>query len=262
MPHIKMKVLDILLCGCNGRMGRAVAQQVAASDKIRIVAGIDIMATQNDSFPVFSSFSDFKGKADVIIDFSNPKGLASLLDYAVATGTPAVVCTTGLDEQQKQSLRDASEKVAIFFSANMSIGINLICELAKKAAALLGTQYDIEIIEKHHNQKLDAPSGTALLIADEISTVFDEPREYVYDRHSVRRKRDTREIGIHAIRGGNIIGEHEVIFAGPNEVIELSHSAASREVFALGAVRAAEFTAGKGAGMYNMSMLIAQTEAK
>ena len=192
----------------------------------------------------------------MIIDFSHPSALEPLLAYATAHKIPAVIATTGLSAEQKEQLAEAAKEIPLFFSANMSLGINLLISLAKKAAALLEESFDIEIIERHHNQKIDAPSGTALAIADGISEVLKNPPEYVYDRHSVRRKRKKNEIGLHAVRGGTIVGDHEVLFAGNDEVIELKHSAASKEVFAVGAVKAAKFLAGKRPGMYSMTDLV------
>ena len=249
---------NIILCGCQGRMGDAVSKLVASSNDFTIVAGIDINATAGSqvcNFPVYQSISQFPGKADVIIDFSHHTSLPALVEYAAETNTPIVVATTGHTDEEKAMMHAASEKVAVFSSGNMSLGINLLIELCKKAAETLGTAFDVEIIEKHHNKKLDAPSGTALMIADAISAEREES-EYVYERHSVRHERESREIGIHSVRGGTIVGEHEVLFAGNNELITLSHSAASREIFASGAVRAAAYLVGKPAGLYNMSDLI------
>ena len=241
----------IIISGCNGRMGRAVAERIAARDDVCVAAGIDV----NDSpagFPVFHSAEECSAEADVIIDFSNPAALPGLLGFACGHGLPVVVATTGLSAEDVGLIERAAEKVPVFRSANMSLGVNLLIELAKKAAAVLGDDFDVEIIEKHHNQKLDAPSGTALMIADAIS----DGKRYVYDRHSVRAKRGKDEIGIHSVRGGNIVGEHEVIFAGSDEVITLSHSAASRGVFAVGAINAALFLIGKEPGIYSMSDLL------
>lgn len=247
---------NIILCGCSGRMGEAVSRLVAERADSQIVAGIDInAAAQASGFPVYQSIWEFSGKADVIVDFSHHSALPALLDYALKNSTPLVVCTTGHTEEELALMRSASQKVAVFFSGNMSIGINLIMELCRQAARTLGEGFDVEIIEKHHNKKLDAPSGTALMLADSIKGER-ENTEYVYDRHSVRRQRDPAEIGIHSVRGGTIVGEHEVIFAGNNEMITISHSAMSREIFAAGAVRAAVYVSGKTAGMYNMSDVI------
>ena len=249
---------NIILCGCSGRMGEAVSRLVADRADAKIIAGIDIntsAAAQVSGFPVYQSISEFSGKADVIVDFSHHTALPTLLEYAQKNSTPLVICTTGHTEEELALMRSASEKIAVFFSGNMSIGINLIMELCRQAARALGENFDVEIIEKHHNKKLDAPSGTALMLADAIKDER-ENTEYVYDRHSVRRQRDPSEIGIHSVRGGTIVGEHEVIFAGNNEMITISHSAMSREIFASGAVRAAIYISSKTSGMYNMSDVI------
>lgn len=251
-------MINIILSGCNGKMGRVITRLVAEDETCRIAAGFDISDALPNDYPVYTNLEDCKEQADVIIDFSHPSALEPLLDFAVAKNIPAVVATTGLSAEQKELLVTTSEKIPVFFSANMSLGINLLISLAKKAAVLLEEQFDIEIVERHHNQKIDAPSGTALAIADGISEVLKNPCEYVYDRHSVRRKRKKTEIGLHAVRGGTIVGDHEVIFAGTDEVIELKHSAASKEVFAVGAVKAAKFLAGKQPGMYSMTDLVAE----
>ena len=247
---------SIILCGCGGRMGKAIT--AAAQNEYDIVAGVDINASSLSaacSFPVYESIFDFSGKADAIVDFSHHSALPTLLDYAKKTNTPLVIATTGHTDQELQMMKKASEEVAIFFSGNFSIGINLIISLAKQAARTLGLDFDVEIIEKHHNKKLDAPSGTALMLANSIADEREET-ELVYDRHSVRRSREQKEIGIHSVRGGTIVGEHEVIFAGTNEVVTISHSAASREIFATGALRASAYISGKPAGLYNMNDLI------
>ena len=246
-------MLNIMLCGCGGRMGAAViAAAREAGD--RIVAGVDINPAADSPFPIFTSPDEFRGRADVIVDFSHHSALQGLLAYATKSATPIVVCTTGHTEEELDAMKTASKTVPVFFSRNMSLGINLLIALCRRAAATLGDTFDIEIIEKHHNQKLDAPSGTALMIADAISEDADHP--YVYDRHAERRARAKGEIGLHAVRGGTIVGEHEVMFCGKDEVITLSHSAASREVFATGALRAAHFMTGKPAGLYNMDHVV------
>lgn len=245
---------NIILCGCGGRMGRAIAE--AADGSARIVAGVDLNASALSlPFPVYENISDFDGKGDVIVDFSHHLALPSLLSYAKATKTPLVVATTGHTEDELALMRESSEEIAIFYSGNFSIGINLLVNLAKQAARTLGVDFDVEIIEKHHNKKLDAPSGTALMIANAVADEREES-EYVYDRHSVRKAREQSEIGIHSVRGGTIVGEHEIIFAGTNEVVSISHSAASREIFATGALRAAVYLANKSAGLYSMTDLI------
>lgn len=242
----------ILLSGCGGKMGRVIASCIADREDCEIIAGIDPAGMDDTAFPVYSSPAQFDGQADVIIDFSHPSALEGILSYSVAHHTPAVIATTGLNEQQVASIQEASKQVPIFFSANMSIGICLITELAQKAARVLGGSFDIEIIEKHHNQKIDAPSGTALMLADAISEELEQKPHYEYDRHSKRAKRDKNEIGIHAVRGGTIVGEHEVLFAGRDELISISHSARSKEIFAVGSVNAAVFLCGQPAGLYAM----------
>lgn len=249
-------MVSIALVGCNGRMGKAVSEAVAARNDCKILFGADPFGTSAYEYPVYKSLMESETKADVIIDFSNPALLDDILEYAVKYNTPCVICTTGFSADEINKINKTSEKVAVFRSGNMSLGINLLIELSKEAAKLLGNDFDIEIIEKHHNQKLDAPSGTALMLADGISEVLEEEPQYVYDRHSYRKKRAKNEIGIHAVRGGTIVGEHEVVFAGHDEVVSLTHQAQSREVFAVGAVNAAIYLASQGAGMYNMSNLL------
>lgn len=246
---------DIILCGANGKMGKVIRDIVAKRDDCRIAAGIDLN-TVSDSFPIYSSFDEIKEDADVIIDFSNPALLNDLLDFAVIKSMPVVIATTGYDESQKKQIEEASRKTSVFFTYNMSLGINLLANLAKKAVQVLGDGFDIEIIEKHHNQKIDAPSGTALMLADAICEELNKPMKYEYDRHSKREKRTKNEIGMHAVRGGTIVGEHEIMFAGRDEIITLSHSARSKEVFAVGAVNAALFLKDKPAGMYSMKEMI------
>lgn len=245
----------IILCGANGKMGHVIQSVVAGRDDCEIVAGVDIN-TESTGFPVYSTFGEIKETADVIIDFSNPALLDSMLAFSEDKKIPVVIATTGYDDKQKKQIEKASEKCAVFFTYNMSMGINLLATLAKKATAVLGKEFDIEIVEKHHNQKIDAPSGTALMLADAICEEIDDNMKYEYDRHSKREKRSKNEIGIHSVRGGTIVGEHEIIFAGRDEIITLSHSARSKEIFAVGAVNAAVFMSGKDSGMYSMKDLI------
>lgn len=250
-------MLKIILSGCNGKMGRVITDIVNKRNDASIVAGVDLDISQNGPYPVFNSFRDITCDADVIIDFSNPAVLSSMLDFAKEKKIPVVVSTTGFSDDQIFDIKSSSAEIPVFFSFNMSLGINLLAELCRKAAAIL-EGFDIEIIEKHHNQKIDAPSGTAILLANEINDELKGKMEYEYDRHSKREKRKENEIGIHAVRGGTIVGEHEVIFAGRDEIITLSHSARSKEVFAVGAVNAAFFLKGKSAGMYSMKELVAE----
>lgn len=246
----------IILNGCNGKMGQVITRLAGEDEELNIVAGFDILKNKENDYPVFTSPDDFDGEADVVIDFSHPNSLENILSFCRKRKLPIIVCTTGLSNSQKNIMEAASKEIPVFFSANMSLGINLLIDLAKKATALLGDNFDIEIIEKHHNQKIDAPSGTALAIADAISEDMKDSAEYVYDRHISRKKRKKSEIGIHAVRGGTIVGEHTVLFAGTDEVIEIKHSAASKEIFAVGALKAAKFMKGKEAGMYSMNHLI------
>ena len=246
----------IIMNGCNGKMGQVISRLAAEDNACEIVAGFDVNDNIDNAYPVFSNPDDFTGDADVIIDFSHPSALSGMLSYCKRRKLPIIICTTGLSNEQKEEFTAASKEIPVFFSANMSLGINLLIALAKKATKLLEGNFDIEIVERHHNQKIDAPSGTALAIADAIDETLSFPAEYVYDRHAVRKKRKSTEIGIHAVRGGTIVGDHDIIFAGNDEVIELKHSAASKEVFAVGAIRAAKFISDKPAGLYNMNDLI------
>lgn len=250
---------NIAVCGACGKMGRVIADVISGRDDCRIVAGIDKITEPYGDFPIFASPAEMNVKPDVIIDFSHPSTLEGLLDYCLANGTALVVATTGYTEDQIGTIRKAAEQIPLFFTFNMSLGINLLAELARKAVNVLGGQYDIEIIEKHHNQKLDAPSGTAIMLANAINGELDNKYNYVYDRHSVRAKRSPTEIGMHSIRGGTIVGEHEIIFAGRDEVISLKHEAHSKQVFAVGSVNAAVYLAGKKAGLYDMSDLLAES---
>lgn len=249
---------NIILSGASGRMGHAVVKLAESMENVKIVAGFDVLPCNDFDFPVFSDYSECNAQADVIIDFSNPANLTNVLNYAKEKKIGCIIATTGLSKEQKEELASASKEIPVFFSANMSLGINLLIDLAKRAALLLGENFDIEIIEKHHNQKLDAPSGTALAIADSLNDVLSTPHEYVYDRHAIRQKRQKSEIGIHAIRGGTIVGEHDVLFAGTDEVITISHSASSRNIFANGALKAAVYLKGKPAGYYSMKDIVSE----
>ena len=248
-------MIKAILCGASGKMGGFVAAAAQGGGERQVVAGVDKI-NNGEKFSIFSSFSDINVKADVIIDFSNPALLDDLLDYAVLNNIPAVIATTAYSDAQIEKIKSAAEKIPIFFTFNMSLGVYLIASLSKKAAQILGGDFDIEIIEKHHNQKLDAPSGTAIMLANAVNSVFGDKLNYEYDRHSVRRKRPKNEIGIHSVRGGTIVGEHDVIFAGHDEVITISHQAQSKEVFAVGAVRAAKFLYGKQSGLYDMNSMM------
>lgn len=237
-------------------MGRSIARLVAETEDVEIVCGIDLQDMGLYDFPIYSLPSAFTGEADVIVDFSHPSAFEKVTAFALERNISLVMATTGLDAAQREYLQTLSNSIPVFFSANMSLGVNLLMDLVKKAANVLYDSFDIEIIERHHNQKVDAPSGTALAIADAINETLDDEMQYVYDRHCVRKKREKKEIGIHALRGGNIVGQHNVVFAGVDEVIELSHTATSKEVFAVGSIRAARFLQGKEPGMYSMTDLV------
>ena len=244
----------IIMIGCNGRMGQMITDMVKQDDECTIVAGIDIVDNRDNGYPVYTKLADCDVEADAIIDFTSATDFESRMDYAVDKQIPIIECSTGLSEEQMDYLKKASEKVAVLKSANMSLGINLLMKLLKEAAVkLAGDGFDVEIVEKHHNQKLDAPSGTALALADSINEAMDDRYEYIYDRSQVRQKRDKKELGISAVRGGTIVGEHEVIFAGTDEVITFKHTAYSRAVFAKGSITAAKYLKGKAAGLYDMS---------
>ncbi|MBE5954340.1 MAG: 4-hydroxy-tetrahydrodipicolinate reductase [Lachnospiraceae bacterium] len=247
----------IIMHGCNGKMGQVITDICKADDSVEIVAGIDVIDNKDNGYPVFTDIEACGVEADVIVDFAAAVAVDKLLKFAEAKNIPVVLCTTGLSPEQLSRVSQVSEKVAILKSANMSLGINTIMKLLKDAIAVFGPAgYDVEIVEKHHNLKVDAPSGTALALADSINEASNNQYEYIYDRSQTRNKRDKRELGISAVRGGTIVGEHEVIFAGIDEVIEIKHTAYSKSVFAKGAVEAAKFLAGKPAGMYNMSDVI------
>lgn len=251
-------MIRVIMHGCNGKMGRVVTDIVNNDTDVQIVAGVDKFTAIANDYPVFESVNLCNVEADVIIDFAIASAVDDLLEYAIRTGTPVVLCTTGLTAEQLNKVSEASKSVAILKSANMSLGINTLMKVLKLTTELIGNRgYDIEIVEKHHNQKVDAPSGTALALADSINQVFNNEYDYTYDRSSVREKRPRKEIGISAVRGGTIVGEHEVIFAGTDEVIEIKHTAYSKAIFAKGAVDAAKFLAGKSAGMYNMADVLA-----
>ena len=251
-------MINVLLSGCNGKMGQVITRLSENYPQLRIVAGYDLNDTIKNPYPVYSSLNNCDVKVDVIIDFSHPKAFDSLTEYAQEKRIPLVLCTTGLYSEQIASLKNMSKRIPVFYSANMSIGVNLLIDLVKKATKVLEGQFDIEIIEKHHNLKIDAPSGTALAIADAINDTLSEKYEYTYDRHSKRKKRNKQEIGIHAVRGGTIVGDHSVIFAGTDEIIEINHTATSKEIFAVGALKAAAFLAGKQPALYSMKDLIAE----
>ena len=248
---------DIIIQGICGRMGRALLEKIGARDDCRVIAGVDREPGHLGEIPIFSDFDALPCRG-VIIDFSSPAGAVAAAQYGAANGLPCVICSTGLSKADEAVLEAASAKTPIFRSANMSVGVNVLIELARQATKLLGGEFDIEIIEKHHHNKLDAPSGTALMLADAINEENNGAYHYVYDRSSVRQKRDPKEIGISSVRGGSIVGDHEVLFCGPDEVITLKHTAYSRSVFANGAINAAVYLAKKEPGLYNMGNMIAE----
>lgn len=251
-------MINILMSGCNGRMGQVITRLAEQYDELKIAAGFDLSDHIKNSYPVFNNIEKCDVKVDVIIDFSNPAAFDAVTNFAVSKKIPLVMATTGLSQQQKNQLEVTAKVIPVFSSANMSLGVNLIMDLVKKAAKILESNFDIEIVEKHHNQKLDAPSGTALAIADSINSVLDKKQEYIYDRHSRRKKRSKNEIGIHAVRGGTIVGEHSVIFAGNDEIIEINHSAMSKDIFGTGALKAALFICRQKPGLYSMTELIGE----
>lgn len=247
----------IIMHGCNGAMGQTITRLLKEDKAAQIVAGIDARNTIDNGYPVFQSLGQCHIEADVIIDFSTATAVDSLLDHAIARRLPVVLCTTGLSEEQLKKVKMSSGMIPILKSANMSLGINMLMKLLQDVVKRLEPAgFDVEIVEKHHNQKMDAPSGTALALADSINEAMDGQYEYIYDRSRERKKREKKELGISAVRGGTIVGEHEVIFAGTDEVIEFKHTAYSKAVFAQGAISAAKFLAGRRAGLYDMSDVI------
>ncbi len=248
----------MIMHGCNGRMGHVIVDLVKEDADIEVVAGVDAFGDSNYEFPVFKSLGECDVQADVIVDFSNASAVDGLLDFCVSKNLPLVLCSTGLSEQQLSKVKDASAKVAILRSANMSVGVNALIKVLKEVSPMFAAAgFDIEIVEKHHNQKLDAPSGTAIALADAVNESLNNEYEYVYDRSTRREKRPEKEIGISAVRGGTIVGDHDVIFAGLDEVVTVSHRAYSRAIFGKGAIQAAKFLAGKQPGMYDMADVLA-----
>jgi 4-hydroxy-tetrahydrodipicolinate reductase len=253
----------VIMHGCNGMMGQMITRLCELDDSIEIVAGIDISSHLVNEYPVFAKPQDCDIKADVVIDFASAKAVSDLLIFCIQKQMPVVLCTTGLNEEQLQAVAETSQQVAILKSANMSLGINMLYDLLEKAAQVLAPAgFDIEIVEKHHNQKLDAPSGTAIALAEVLNDALEQKYDYCYDRSKEFKKREKSEIGIHSVRGGNIVGEHQVIFAGPDEVVTFSHTAYSKGVFGKGAIEAAKFMKGKPAGYYDMKDVIAAASGK
>lgn len=252
-------MIRAIMHGCNGKMGQTITHLIKEHDRIEIVAGIDLYDGIANEYPVFPSLAQCDIKADVVIDFASAPAVDALLEYCVTTATPVVLCTTGMSEEQLAKVKEASSKVAVLRSANMSLGINTLMDVLKKVAPIFADAgFDIEIVEKHHNQKLDAPSGTAIALADAVNEGLEETYSYKYDRSQERKKREKKEIGIQAVRGGTIVGEHEVLFAGTDEVIEFKHTAYSKAIFGNGAISAAKFLAGKGPGLYDMQDVVAE----
>ncbi len=250
-------MIKIIMHGCNGAMGQVISQIAAGMDEVQIAAGVDVNPVQKNDYPVYSSLDQCWEAADVVVDFAAAAAVDHLLDYCVEKQIPLVLCTTGLSEEQIKKVEESAKKVAILRSANMSLGVNLLLKLVKDAAKVLAEAgFDMEIIEKHHNRKLDAPSGTAIALADSLNQALDGQYHYEYDRSKRHMKRDPKEIGISAVRGGTIVGEHDVIFAGQDEVVTFSHTAYSRAIFGKGAIQAAIFLAGKPAGLYTMADVI------
>lgn len=250
-------MVKIIMHGCCGHMGQVISDLVEKDTNAEIVAGIDVTDKGNTSYPVFTDIHECKTEADVMIDFSSAKAADTLLDYCVERSLPVVLCTTGLSDEQLAKVEDTAKKIPVLKSANMSLGINTLMKLIQDAAKVLATAgFDMEIVEKHHRLKLDAPSGTALALADSLNEAMDNQYHYVYDRSQRRQQRDDKEIGISAVRGGTIVGEHEVIFAGTDEVIEFKHTAYSKAIFGKGAIEAAKYLAGKPAGRYDMADVI------
>lgn len=244
--------------GCNGKMGRVIAELVRNDSAAEIVAGVDVFPANTD-FPVFTDISQCNVEADVIIDFSTASAVPAVIEYGVNKNIPVVICTTGLDDDTLEMMERASGSIPVFRSYNMSLGINLIASLLKKYSSVLyDAGFDVEIVERHHNQKIDAPSGTAIMLGSAVNTGVGDKLEFVYDRSQVREKRTREQLGFSAVRGGTIVGDHEVIFAGKDEVVEFKHSAYSKEVFAVGALKAAKFIKGKEAGKYDMQDVMSE----
>ena len=250
-------MIRVIMHGCNGQMGSVITEIISSSSDMEIVAGVDVNSNNTKEYPVFDDIFNCNIEADVIIDFASAKAVDSLIEYALDKKMPIVLCTTGLSDKQIDKITEASREIAILKSANMSLGINTLVKILKIATDILAkADFDIEIVEKHHNKKLDAPSGTALLLADSINEVLNQEYEYKFDRSKDFKKREKKEIGISAVRGGTIVGEHDIIFAGLDEVIEIKHTAYSRAVFANGAIQAAKYLAFKPAGLYTISNVI------
>lgn len=251
-------MINVLLVGSNGTMGKQVVSELENNQEFHLVAGVESLFKQQPAtnYPIYERIKDVSNIADIVIDFSHPSLLSDILSYGMTTNTPLVLCTTGYTKKDIESMEQASKKIPIFHSANMSMGVNLLIELVKLSAAFLGEEFDIEIIEKHHNKKIDAPSGTALLLAQEINKSQNNRFNYCFGRSETEQKRNPNEIGIHAVRGGNIVGEHHILFAGEDETLTISHSAFSKKIFVKGALKAALFLIDKSNGLYTMEDLV------
>lgn len=249
-------MINLLLCGCGGSMGQVVTQMCKESDEITIVAGFDASQKFNPDYPVFNDLFKITEKIDIILDFSHPNALDKILEYSKKKHIPAVIATTGLSEEQINKLTEHSNNTPVFFSYNMSLGINLISRLLKQSISAIANDFDIEIIEKHHNKKVDAPSGTAYLLANAINESLQEDYSFTFDRSKTISKRAKSEIGIHSLRGGTIAGEHSVILAGDDEIIEIKHTALSKKIFATGALKAVKFLVNQPNGFYNVDNLL------
>lgn len=250
-------MINVLINGYYGKMGQVLANEVKEDNDMSLIAGVDVNALNTQSnFKVYNHIFDCNDAIDVIIDFSHPSSLSDLLKYAIEKNIALVIGTTGLTNDDMDKIKTASEKIPVFYSANMSLGINVLASILKDITPVLEDTFDIEIVEKHHNKKIDAPSGTAYLLAEAINSTLEDKKDYVFDRHLKKEARDKNEIGIHSIRGGTIVGEHTVIFAGCDEVIEIKHSASSKKIFAQGAIKAAKFVYNKENGFYNMEKLM------
>ena len=250
-------MIRVIMHGCNGVMGQVITGMAKDMEGLTIVAGIDLKNDKENGYPVYASLEECKEEADVVVDFASPKAADHLMDFCAEKKLGLVLCTTGLSEEQIKKVKETAEKTAVLRSANMSLGVNLLLKLVQEAAKVLASSgFDIEIVEKHHNQKKDAPSGTALALAESMNEALGNQYHYVYDRSSVHEKRDPKEIGIASVRGGSIVGDHDVIFAGKDEVITFNHTAYSKAIFAKGALEAAKFLAGKEPGLYDMSNVV------
>lgn len=255
---MRMNMVKIALSGACGKMGRVISNLISQRNDCKVIAGVDVAGQQYTNYPIVNNIFDLPETPDVVIDYSHPSALSGLLSYCKMKNVPLVIATTGYSKDEILEIKQAAKQIPIFFTFNMSIGINLLIDLARRCVKALGGQFDIEILEKHHNLKKDAPSGTAIMLAEAINEELNDKAKFVYDRHNIRKAREKEEIGIHSIRGGTIVGEHEIIFAGHDEIITLSHTALSKEVFAVGSINAAVFLTKQSKGLYEMKDLISE----